>query len=156
MPKLEAGVRHDGGDAETGTGLEFGGGIAWTDPARGISLDLAGRTLAVHDSDGREERGLSASFSWHPAPAGGRGPSLTLRRDRGGPAAGGLDALFAPALPGERAGAGSGASRWAVEAAWGLPVLGGRFTGSPHAGFGLAGNVRDWTIGWRLAPEAAG
>ena len=42
-----------------------------------------------------------------------------------------------------------------MEAAYGLPVLGGRFTGSPHVGFGLATAARDYTIGWRLTPEAA-
>ena len=44
MPTLEAGLRHDGGDAETGFGGELGGGIAWVDPALGLSLDLSGRT----------------------------------------------------------------------------------------------------------------
>ena len=34
-PSLEVGFRHDGGDAETGTGIELGGAIAWSDPALG-------------------------------------------------------------------------------------------------------------------------
>ena len=42
-----------------------------------------------------------------------------------------------------------------MEAAWGLPVLGGRFTGSPYMGLGLATGARDYSLGWRLAPEAA-
>ncbi|MDE0416713.1 MAG: hypothetical protein OXI95_07225, partial [bacterium] len=29
------------------------------------------------------------------------------------------------------------------------------FTGSPHAGFGLATAARDYSLGWRLAPEGA-
>ena len=29
-PSLEVGVRHDGGDAETGFGLDLGGGLAWS------------------------------------------------------------------------------------------------------------------------------
>ena len=41
-PTLELGVRHDGGDAETGTGLEIGGGIAWTDAASGLSVEARG------------------------------------------------------------------------------------------------------------------
>ncbi|MDE0039549.1 MAG: hypothetical protein OXU77_18630, partial [Gammaproteobacteria bacterium] len=36
---------HDGGDAETGFGVDLGGGIEWSDPKRGISLDISGRTL---------------------------------------------------------------------------------------------------------------
>ena len=50
-PKLEGGLRHDGGDAETGFGVELGGGLAWNDPRAGLSIDIEGRTLIAHDSD---------------------------------------------------------------------------------------------------------
>ena len=154
-PKLEVGARHDGGDAETGFGVELGGGIAWVDPKLGLSLDLSGRTLIAHGNDDLEDRGYSASLSYDPAPATKRGPSLTLTQDWGGQSQGGLDALFTPAPLEDRTGNGEATSRWAMEAAYGLPVLGGRFTGSPHVGFGLATAARDYTIGWRLTPEAA-
>ncbi|MYI23864.1 MAG: hypothetical protein F4109_00295 [Gammaproteobacteria bacterium] len=154
-PKLEAGARHDGGDAETGFGVELGGGIAWVDPALGLSLELSGRALIAHGNNDIKDRGFAASLAWDPAPATKRGPSLTLRQDWGGRAQGGLDALFAPAPLEERAGFGEAASRWAMEAAWGFPAFGGRFTGSPHAGFGLAAAARDFTLGWRLAPDTA-
>ncbi len=39
-PRLEVGLRHDGGDAETGTGIEVGGGVSYTDPASGSGLTL--------------------------------------------------------------------------------------------------------------------
>ena len=42
-----------------------------------------------------------------------------------------------------------------MEAAWGMPAFGGRFTGSPYMGLGLATGARDYSLGWRLAPEAA-
>ena len=42
-----------------------------------------------------------------------------------------------------------------MEAAYGLPAFGGRFTASPHMGLGLAAGARDWSLGWRLAPETA-
>ena len=32
-PSLELGVRHDGGDAETGFGVDVGAGLAWRDPS---------------------------------------------------------------------------------------------------------------------------
>ena len=35
-----------------------------------------------------------------------------------------------------------------------MPAFGGRFTGSPHLGLGLAAGSRDYTLGWRLAPAA--
>ena len=154
VPKLEIGARHDGGDAETGFGVEIGGGIAWVDPGLGLSLDVSGRTLLAHENDDLKDRGMSASLAFDPAPATGRGPSFSLRQDFGGQANGGLDALFAPAPLEDRTGS-EATSRWAMEAAYGLPVLGGRFTGSPHVGFGFATGARDYSVGWRLAPEAA-
>ena len=154
VPKLEVGARHDGGDAETGFGVELGGGIAWTDPGLGLSLDLSGRTLLAHGNDDLKDRGFSAALAYDPAPATKRGASLSLRQDFGGKATGGLDALFAPETLDDRTGS-EAASRWALEAAYGLPVLGGRWTGSPHAGFGLSTGARDYSVGWRLTPEAA-
>ncbi len=154
VPKLEIGARHDGGDAETGFGVEVGGGIAWVDPSLGLSLDVSGRTLLAHENDDLKDRGFSAALGFDPAPATQRGPSLSLRQDFGGQAQGGLDALFVNDPLEDRAGS-EAASRWAMEAAYGLPVFGDRFTGSPHVGFGLATGARDYSFGWRLTPEAA-
>ncbi len=151
-PRLELGVRHDGGDAETGSGVELGGGLSWVDPGLGLSLDLSGRTLVAHDDSALEDRGVSASLVFAPDAAGGRGPSFSLGQDWGGQAQGGLDALFAPEPLEKREGGGKLESRWSAEAAWGFPALGGRFTGSPHMGLGLAAGARDYTLGWRLAP----
>ena len=154
-PKLELGARHDGGDAETGRGVELGGGLSWVDPGLGLTLDLSGRTLVAHDDSALEDRGVSASLVFAPDAAGGRGPSFSLGQDWGGQAQGGLDALFAPEPLEERDGGGRLESRWTAEAAWGFPAFSGRFTGSPHVGLGLATGARDYTLGWRLAPEAA-
>ena len=151
-PKLEVGARHDGGDAETGFGVEIGGGIAWSDPALGLSLDVSGRTLIAHGNDDLKDRGYAASLAFDPAPATKRGPSLSLRQEFGGQAQGGLDALFQPATLEDRTGS-EAASRWAMEAAWGFPAFGGRWTGSPHVGLGFATAARDYSIGWRLTPE---
>ena len=153
-PKLEVGARQDGGDAETGAGLELGGGLVWVDPALGLSLDLSGRTLVAHGSDDLEDRGFAAAFAWDPDPATRRGPSLTLNQDWGGQAKGGLDALFTPETLDRRGGSGAATARWRAEAAWGFPAFSGRFTGSPHVGLGLATAARDYSLGWRLSPVA--
>ncbi len=153
VPKLEIGARHDGGDAETGFGVEIGGGIAWSDPALGLSLDVSGRTLLAHENDDLKDRGYAASLAFDPDPATQRGPSLNLRQEFGGQAQGGLDALFQPATLEDRTGS-EAASRWSMEAAYGFPAFGGRWTGSPHVGLGLATGARDYSLGWRLTPEA--
>ena len=48
-PSLELGVRHDGGDAETGFGVDIGGGLAFADLRRGLSMELNARTLLAHE-----------------------------------------------------------------------------------------------------------
>ena len=160
-PRVEVGVRRDGGDAGEGLGIELGGGMAWAVPRIGFSLDLAGRTLLAHESDGRREHGFSATVGYDPRPESTRGLSLSVRQETGGRAEGGLDALLASGpLDGGHGGHGSlgaGAaglpSRWAAEAAYGLAVFGG-FTASPTVGVGLSGSVQDYSFGWRLAPAA--
>ena len=115
-PKLELGARHDGGDAETGFGVEVGGGLEWTAPGMGLVLDVSGRTLLAHGDDDLKDRGFSAALAYDPAPATGRGASLSVRQDFGGRATGGLDALFQPAALDDRtsgAGGGEATSRWA-------------------------------------------
>ena len=151
-PRLEIGARHDGGDAETGLGIELGGGVSWTDPGLGVSLDLSGRTLVLHDDNDLADRGVSLSVTFDPDPDTTRGPTISMKQDLGGAASGGIDALFAHDPLTDRAGDDTGVRR-TLEAAWGLPAFGGRFTGSPHAGLSTAGDARDWTLGWRLAPE---
>ena len=151
VPKLEVGARHDGGDAETGFGAELGGGIAWVHPALGLTLDVSGRTLIAHEDGALEDLGFAAALGFDPRPESERGPSFSLRQDFGGPASGGLDALFAPATLDERSGA-EATRRWTAEAAWGFPAFGGRYTASPHAGLGLAPGTRDVTLGWRWTP----
>ncbi len=153
-PKLEMGMRHDGGDAETGFGVELGGGIAWMDPRLGLSLDVSGRTLIAHGNDDLKDRGFAASLAFEPDPASERGLSLALRQEMGGQAKGGLDALFRADPLEDRTGSGETAARWTAEAAYGFPAFSGRFTGSPHVGLGLATAARDYSLGWRLTPAA--
>ena len=152
-PKLEAGMRHDGGDAETGFGIELGGGLAWSAPGLGLNLDVSGRTLLAHGDDDLKDRGFAASMAFDPDPGSERGPSLSLGQSFGAQAQGGLDALFAVDPLEDRTG-NDAQSRWTAEAAWGFAAFGGRFTGSPHAGVGLSTGTRDYTLGWRLTPAA--
>ena len=69
-PKLELGIRHDAGDAETGTGLEVGAGLGWADPSRGLDMALRVHGLAVHAQDGYDEWGVSGQLRLVPGGAG--------------------------------------------------------------------------------------
>ena len=155
QPKLEAGLRHDGGDAETGFGLELGGGLAWQMPELGLSLDVQGRTLLLHEAEGRDDIGFSASLSWDPGPESRLGPKFSLRQDFGGQASGGLQSLFSSNPINDGMGMGMGMapeSRWTAEAGWGVAGFAKRFLISPTVGYGFSGIGRDYSIGWALEP----
>ena len=58
-PSVEVGLRHDGGDAETGAGLDVGGGLVVSDASTGLAVDLRVRMLVMHQADGFRERGMA-------------------------------------------------------------------------------------------------
>ena len=156
-PRLELGVRHDAGDAETGFGLDVGGGLAWSDPASGIQAEASGRGLLTHESAGFRQRGFAGRLGWDPRPESSRGPSLTLTQAVGVSARGGADALL-----GRRTLAGLAANddgdelanrRFEMKLGYGFAVFGDRYTSTPQAGLGWSQSVREAVLGWRLAEE---
>ena len=74
-PTLEAGLRYDGGDAETGAGLEVGGGLGYA--AGNLSLGVTARALLAHEDTECEEWGFSGSVVYTPG-KDGRGLSMKL------------------------------------------------------------------------------
>ena len=90
-PKVEGGVRYDGGDAETGQGFEVGGGLDW---ARGsLTLQVNGRMLVAHADESYEEWGYSGSLVYEP---GADGLGLQMRvGSSAGAAASGIRNLWA-------------------------------------------------------------
>ena len=90
-PKVEGGVRYDGGDAETGRGFEVGGGLDW---ARGsLTLQVNGRMLVAHADESYEEWGYSGSLVYEP---GADGLGLQMRvGSSAGAAASGIRNLWA-------------------------------------------------------------
>ena len=155
-PSVALGVRHDGGDAETGTGLEFGAGLGYADPSRGLDMALRVHGLAVHAEDGYDEWGVSGQLRLVPG-AAGRGLSASLTPSFGADP-GGSERLWT--LPDAHALAANGdaapSSRLDTELGYGLPVFGGGFTGTPNVGLGLSDTARDYRLGWRLTPAAGG
>ena len=154
VPSLEIGVRHDGGDAETGFGADIGAGLAWSDPGSGVEAEVRARGLLTHEDASLRERGIAGSFSWDADPSSERGFSLTLRQSVGGPSSGGMHALF-----GRRTLAGLAANddgddleRRRLEATlgYGMGMFGDGFTGTPELGVVLSDTDREYRVGWRL------
>ena len=76
-PSVEAGLRHDGGDAGEGAGLELGGRIVYMDPSWGLTIEAGGRTLLAQRESGSREWGVDGSVRLAPG-AQGRGFSFTM------------------------------------------------------------------------------
>ncbi len=153
-PSFEVGARFDGGDAETGFGVDIGGGVALDDPGRGVTAALKTRGLVAHEEQGLREWGVSAAFAWDPRPQTEQGLSLSLMQSWGASSSGGMEALLSrDTLVGLAANDESPVGRrLEVELGYGLAVFGGDFTGAPNAGVALTESGRDWRLGWRLTP----
>ena len=154
-PSVEIGLRHDGGDAETGFGVDIDVGVALLDPRWGLQAELRARGLLTHEADGFQDRGFSGSLAWKPDPAPGLGPRLTLGQTVGSPAAGGMGALQRPDTA--RAVAndnGSNLGRHLFEAkfGYGLAMFENRITGTPEAGVSLSEEVREVSLSMQLEP----
>ena len=149
-PTVQVGLRHDGGDAETGTGVEVGAGLRYS--AGMLSVDAQVRTLLAHEAGGYEEWGASGAIRLSPG-ASGLGPSLAVLPSWG-VAGSGAERLWsqpdASALV--AGGAAPAAGRVDAELGWGLPALRGRGVLTPYTRLALAADDgRSWHLGTRLA-----
>ena len=155
-PRLEAGLRHDGGDAETGFGLEAGGGVRLEDPGRGLSVSMDGRALVLHEDGDFEDWGLALALEWDPRPETLLGPSVIATRGWGGASSGGVAALLDPeTIPG-LGGTGGGAGGLGLEMAWGtaLPSWRHGMVGSAYGRVSGSPEAADLRLGWRMEPDA--
>ena len=102
-PRVEVGLRHDGEGAETGAGLEVGGGLVVSYSSTGLTVNLRVRMLGRHQAEGFRDRAMAVSLSYNPR----RRRCWALRhgwRRRGvDPATSGTEAAVGPGLaPGWR------------------------------------------------------
>ena len=93
-PSVEVGLRHDGGDAETGAGMDVGAGVVVSDAGTGLAVDVRVRTLLVHQDEDFSERGVSLSLSYNPTPSTPLGFVAKVAPSWGGQAMSGAEALW--------------------------------------------------------------
>ena len=149
-PGVELALRHNDGDAETGTGAELGWRVAWADPETGLSVEGSVRALITHEDSNYREWGASGAVRLDPAERG-RGLSFSLAPVWGA-ASSGVDQLWSAR---DARGLAPGTAFEATqslqgEVGYGLGLLGDRFTGTPNLGVGLSDSAREVRIGWRL------
>ena len=150
QPSLEVGLRRDGGDAETGAGVDIGGGLIVSDALTGLSADVRVRMLLAHQDEGFRERGLSIAFSFNPAPSTPLGFLAKMTPSWGGQATGGTEALWGrDTMTGLANGGHAAGGSLAADLSYGMAV-GGRLVGTPRIGFGTSGMGRDYRFGYGL------
>ena len=146
-PSLELGLRHDGGDAETGAGLELGGRLLYTGADRRLALDANVRVLIVHADREYKERGFGGSVRLKPNRSG-HGLSLNLSSSFGD-AASGVDDLWSHRL--DSGDDADSSHRLDVEIGYGMNAPGGGML-TPYVGAALPDDgARVYRSGWRLA-----
>ena len=148
-PRFELGLRHDGGDAETGTGVEVGAGVRYQ--GEGVAVEGAVRGLLAHEEEGYREWGASGSVRIDPG-ASGRGLSLTLSPTWGA-AASGTERLWglrdASGL-GVRDDAFDPGHRLDAEMGYGFSVFDERGVATPYAGWSRSSERETLRLGQRL------
>ena len=150
QPRLEVGLRRDGGDAETGAGVDIGGGLVVSDALTGLSADVRVRMLLAHQDAGFSERGLSVSFGFDPAPSTPFGFMAKVTPSWGGQATGGAQALWGQeTMAGMPQGGVASGPRLEAELGYGLPVW-GRLVGTPRFGIGTSESGRDYRLAYGL------
>ena len=148
-PTLELGVRRDGGDAETGMGVDLGGSLRYADAALGLTAEAGGRYLAAHEDAGYREWGASASIRIDPG-VSGRGLTLSVTPSWGADAAGGAERLWSARDARGLGGHGfDAAMRLRAEVGYGLSAFRGRGAAMPFAGVSTTVGGRDWRTGAR-------
>ena len=149
---VEAGLRHDGGDAEQGLGVELGGRIVYAQPASGMTWEAGGRTLLAHQDGSAREWSLDGAVRLAPG-ARGRGLSFTLSSVWGG-ASGGMERMWAQGAAADLARGGGGeetSATFGAEVGYGLSVAGAELL-TPYGGLAVSdGGAETWRVGGRLA-----
>ena len=149
-PSVEVGLRHDGGDAETGAGMDVGAGLIVSDSSTGLAVDVRVRTLLVHQAEGFSERSMALSLSYNPTPSTPLGFMARVAPSWGGQARSGAEALWGRETMGGMAhGSLAAGNRLDGEVGYGLP-LGSHFVGTPRVSFSASEHGRDYRVGYGL------
>ena len=147
----ETGVRRDGGDAETGIGVEVGGGLKYADQDRGLRIEAVAKRLATHEDRDYREWGFGGSISFQPGGTPDRGLSVTMQSSWGG-ATSGVERLWSQPVARIQASRGERANGvFHARLQYGIGTLDQRLAMAPYADIRLGdGHDADaYRVGWR-------
>ena len=150
-PIVEIGLRHDGGDAERGSGLEVGGRLGYS-TAWGLTAEISIHALLVHEASDYQEWGASGTIRFD---SGRKGLGLIASLEpTWGAAASGTERLWNQ--PDARSLAEGGAWPQAVgsveaELGYGLAALAGHAVCTPYARASVVDDGEQaWHVGARV------
>ena len=146
-------TRLDGGDAETGMGMEIGGGVAYDRQDLGVAVEASGRMLLSHEAEDLEDAGASLSLRVDPGEFG-RGLYLAFAPSWGN-ASSGVRAMWQDrqSATGVRDGRGlfDPQMRLTSELGYAEPMPTGRGILTSYGAFSSDGGVtRQYRVGRRL------
>ena len=131
---LQAGVRYDLGDAETGRGLLLGGGLRYVGPGEDRLLaEITGQTLARRTGSTFRDWSGTGLLRYSRG-TGGRSLSLAFEAGRGLPGGAARRFLEAGVVPAESAGAPNSGGRAGLRLRYEMPVRYVRGNAAPSAG----------------------
>ncbi len=149
-PLVEVALRHDGGDGETGTGVEVGGGFLYENPNLGLSVSGRGRWLAAHSSQEFSQWGVGGAVIFDTG-ADKRGALFSVAPEWGDTSSG-VEGLWERGVEGLSSKDGGDAGMHLdAEFGYGLSALGGDGLLTPYSGLRLGGDGRrQYRLGSRL------
>ena len=149
-PLVEVALRHDGGDGETGTGVELGGGFLYENPNLGLSISGRGRWLAAHSSDEFSQWGVGGAVIFDTG-ADKQGALFSVSPEWGDTSSG-VDSLWERGVEGlSSEDGGANDMHLDAEFGYGLSALGGDGLFTPYSGLRVGGDGwRQYRLGSRL------
>ena len=154
VPWGEIGLRSEGGNGKTGSGVELGGGLRFQDPEKGWTVEGFGRQLITSGALPKEW-GFDASVSFNPDPSG-VGLSARLSHSWGW-AGSGVRRLWEEGSSGAGSSGGQSGRRLEFKVDYGFSTMGGRSMVTPFGAVTLdeeSGHGYRWGGRFELGPTA--
>ncbi len=149
-PAAELALRHDGGDAETGFGVDMQVGFRLSEPASGLSMEVHARAVLTHQDRGLQDQGLAGTVTWDPRPHSSEGLQVRVEHTIGAEALGGAERLLrAETIQPQYRSHQTGDLR--VQAGYGFALFSRAFTLQPEVSFSGGGPQRRYEMGWNIA-----
>ncbi len=149
-PMAELALRHDGGDAETGFGVDMQVGFLLSSPASGLSMEVRTRAVLTHQDLGLQDQGLAGAVTWDTRPHSSEGFQIRVEHTIGAGVLGSAEQLLrAETIQPQYAAHQAGDLR--VQAGYGFALFSEALTLKPEVSLSGRGQQRRYEMGWNLA-----